>query len=72
MILIISNPESSTKEQFSNTIQPLEEQYLSVYIRTLKLGGEIWPELEGEPWQHDIFVSSVQLMMQSETTGNSR
>jgi glycine cleavage system transcriptional repressor len=48
MILIISNPEISTKEQFSNTFQPLEEQHLSVYIRTLKPGGEIRPELEGE------------------------
>ncbi len=48
MILIISNPEISTKEQFSDTFQPLEEQHLSVYIRTLKPGGEIRPELEGE------------------------
>jgi glycine cleavage system transcriptional repressor len=48
MILIISNPEISTKEQFSNTFQPLEEQHLSVYIRTLKPGGEVRPELEGE------------------------
>ena len=48
MILIISNPEISTKEQFSDTFQPLEEQHLSVYIRTLKPGGEVRPELEGE------------------------
>jgi glycine cleavage system transcriptional repressor len=48
MILIISNPEVSTKEQFSDTFQPLEKQNLSVYIRTLKPGGEIRPELEGE------------------------
>ena len=48
MILIISNPEISTQEQFSDTFQPLEEQNLSVYIRTLKSGGEIRPELEGE------------------------
>ena len=48
MILIISNPEISTKEQFSNTFQPLEEQHLSVYIRTLKPGGEVRTELEGE------------------------
>ncbi len=48
MILIISNPEISTKEEFSDTFKPLEEQNLSVYIRTLKPGGEIRPELEGE------------------------
>ncbi len=48
MILIISNPEISTKEEFSDTFSPLEEQNLSVYIRTLKPGGEIRSELEGE------------------------
>ncbi|MEA3361724.1 MAG: ACT domain-containing protein [Thermodesulfobacteriota bacterium] len=48
MILIISNPEISTKEEFSDTFNPLEEQNLSVYIRTLKPGGEIRPDLEGE------------------------
>jgi len=48
MILIISNPEISTKEEFRDTFDPLEEQNLSVYIRTLKPGGEIRPELEGE------------------------
>ncbi len=48
MILIISNPEIATKEEFSDTFKPLEESSLSVYIRTLKPGGEIRPELEGE------------------------
>ena len=48
MILIISNPEISTREEFSDTFAPLEEQNLSVYIRTLKPGGEIRPEMEGE------------------------
>ena len=48
MILIISNPGISTKEEFSDTFSPLEENNLSVYIRTLKTGGEIRPELEGE------------------------
>ena len=48
MILIISNPEFSTKEEFSDTFKLLEESNLSVYIRTLKPGGEIRPELEGE------------------------
>jgi len=48
MILIISNPDIATKEEFSDTFSPLEEKNLSVYIRTLKSGGEIRPELEGE------------------------
>jgi len=48
MILIISNPEISSKEEFSETFSPLEEQNLSVYIRTLKPGGEIRSNLEGE------------------------
>ena len=48
MILIISNPEISTKEQFSDTFSPLEEQNLSVYIRTLKPGGETRSKLNGE------------------------
>ncbi len=48
MILIISNPAISTKEEFSDTFSPLEESNLSVYIRTLKPGGEIRSELEGE------------------------
>jgi len=48
MILIISNPDISTTEQFSDTFKPLEENNLSVYIRTLKEGGEIRSELNGE------------------------
>ena len=48
MILIISNPEVSTREEFCDAFKPLEENNLSVFIRTLKPGGEIRPELEGE------------------------
>jgi len=48
MILIISNPAISTKEDFCDTFKPLEEKNLSVYIRTLKPGGEIRTELEGD------------------------
>ncbi len=48
MILIISNPEISTKEEFSDTFKPLEENNLSVFIRTLKPGGEIRTEVTGE------------------------
>ncbi|MFO7577237.1 MAG: ACT domain-containing protein [Pelovirga sp.] len=48
MILIISNPQYSEKEQFSDAFLPLEETNLSVFIRTLKPGGEIRPDLTGE------------------------
>ena len=48
MILLISNPEISTQEEFSKTFKPLEDNSLSVYIRTLKPGGEISPVLHGE------------------------
>ena len=48
MILIISNPAISTKEEFSDTFKPLEKGNLSVYIRTLKPGGEVRSELEGD------------------------
>jgi len=48
MILIISNPEFSSPEEFNETFKPLEENNLSVYIRTLKPGGETRLELDGE------------------------
>ncbi|MBN1959070.1 MAG: amino acid-binding protein [Desulfuromonadales bacterium] len=48
MILIISNPEINDQEEFADHFHPLEENGLSVFIRTLKPGGEIRPELDGE------------------------
>ncbi len=48
MILIISNPEINSKKDFGNAFAPLEEDNLSVFIRTLKPGGEQRPELAGE------------------------
>jgi len=48
MILIISNPEISTTEEFSDTFSPLEANNLSVFIRTLKPGGETRTEVDGE------------------------
>ena len=48
MILIISNPQINTTDDFCDTFKPLEENHLSVYIRTLKPGGEIRPQLEGD------------------------
>jgi glycine cleavage system transcriptional repressor len=48
MILLISNPEISSKEEFIAAFAPLEESNLSVFVRTLKPGGEKRLDLEGE------------------------
>lgn len=48
MILIISHPELDGRESFGDAFTSLEESGLSVFLRTLKPGGEIRPELEGE------------------------
>ena len=48
MILIISNPNITSKDQFEEDFRHLEETNLSVFIRTMKPGGEISPDLEGE------------------------
>lgn len=57
MILIISNPQFSSKEQFSAAFAPLEENNLSVYIRTLKTGGEKRSEMEGELCMISVYGS---------------
>jgi glycine cleavage system transcriptional repressor len=41
MILIISHPEFTGRESFGDAFAPLEESGLSVFLRTLKPGGEI-------------------------------
>jgi glycine cleavage system transcriptional repressor len=41
MILIISHPNFTGPEGFGNAFAPLEESGLSVFLRTLKPGGEI-------------------------------
>ena len=48
MILIISHPQIHSKEDFGDAFTPLEEANLSVFIRTLKPGGEKRPELTGD------------------------
>ncbi len=48
MILIISHPEISEKEPLAEAFAPLEENGLSVFVRTLKPGGEEHPDLQGE------------------------
>ncbi len=57
MILIISNPQINTKEEFADQFAPLEEGNLSVFIRTLKPGGEKRQELEGELCMISVYGS---------------
>ncbi len=55
MILIISNPNITSKNQFEEDFRHLEENNLSVFIRTMKPGGEISPELEGEQCMISVY-----------------
>jgi len=48
MILIISHPDYTGRESFGGAFAPLEESGLSVFLRTLKPGGEQHPRLQGE------------------------
>lgn len=48
MILIISHPEMNEQSSFAEAFSPLEESGLSVFLRTLKPGGEERLNLEGE------------------------
>jgi glycine cleavage system transcriptional repressor len=57
MILIISNPAISCKEDFDEAFSTLEESNLSVFIRTLKPGGEKRPELTGELCMISVYGS---------------
>ncbi len=55
MILILSNPEIKEKSDFGEAFAPLEEAGLSVFLRTLKPGGEIRPHLEGEIYMISVY-----------------
>lgn len=57
MILIISNPDFSSADQFSEAFTALEESHISVFIRTLKPGGEIRPEMSGELCMISVYGS---------------
>jgi len=48
MILLVSGSAINTKEDFGEAFAPLEDENLSVFIRTLKPGGEKRPQMEGE------------------------
>lgn len=57
MILIISHPEYTERESFGNAFAPLEESGLSVFLRTLKPGGEKHPKMEGEICMISVYGS---------------
>jgi glycine cleavage system transcriptional repressor len=57
MILILSHPEIASKEQFGDAFAPLEESGLSVFLRTLKPGGEKHPEMRGEVCMISVYGS---------------
>lgn len=57
MILIISHPEFTSKDDFGDAFAPLEEGNLSVFLRTLKPGGEKRPDLSGEICMISVYGS---------------
>lgn len=57
MILIISHPEFTSKEEFGDAFFSLEETNLSVFLRTLKPGGEQHPKLSGELCMISVYGS---------------
>ena len=57
MILILSHPEFTGRESFGEAFAPLEGNNLSVFLRTLKPGGEIHPDLEGEICMISVYGS---------------
>jgi len=57
MILIISHPSVAERESFGDAFAPLEESGLSVFLRTLKPGGERHPKMEGEICMISVYGS---------------
>ncbi|PLX86757.1 MAG: amino acid-binding protein [Desulfuromonas sp.] len=57
MILIISHPEYDGAEGFGDSFKPLEESGLSVFLRTLKPGGEQRPDIQGEACMISVYGS---------------
>lgn len=57
MLLIISHPEKSSKEEFEQAFAPLEENNLSVFLRALKPGGEQRPEIAGDLCMISVYGS---------------
>ncbi len=57
MILILDHPEYVDRDSFGDAFLPLEESGLSVFLRVLKPGGEIRPEIEGEICMISVYGS---------------
>ncbi|MFA5517496.1 MAG: ACT domain-containing protein [Desulfuromonadales bacterium] len=57
MILIISHPEFTGRESFGDAFLPLEESNLSVFLRTLKPGGEKHAGIAGEICMISVYGS---------------
>jgi len=57
MLLIISYPEEGRGEDLLRQFAPLEKDNLSVFLRTLRPGGEIRPQLEGELCMVSVYGS---------------
>jgi len=57
MILIISHPSRHDREGFGDAFAALEESGLSVFLRTLKPGGEKHPEIRGEICMISVYGS---------------
>ncbi len=57
MILIISHPEFKGRDDFGDAFLPLEESQLSVFLRTLKPGGERRPDMPGEICMISVYGS---------------
>ncbi len=57
MILILSHPEFTGRDSFGDAFAPLEEGNLSVFLRTLKPGGEKHLHLDGEICMISVYGS---------------
>jgi len=57
MILILAHQDYTDRESFGDVFTPLEDAELSVYLRTLKPGGETHPDIEGEICMISVYGS---------------
>ena len=57
MILIIAHPEFTDRESFGDAFTSLEDSGLSVFLRTLKPGGEKHAAIEGEICMISVYGS---------------
>ncbi len=57
MILILAHPDYIDRDSFGDAFLPLEESGLSVFLRVLKPGGEIRPDIEGEVCMVSVYGS---------------